>query len=241
MSTALSIIKGALGLINVLGQGEALNNFDSNEAFAILNDIIRVWNLNNLMLYKIQKIIGTLIAGQNPHTIGPSGANITTARPVRIERAFTRLPTASNPVDYQMDQVDSNRYDEIIVKSIGTSYPNVFYYSPDYPNGNIYTYPVQSQQNLEIHISAWMQLSEIAQISDSIDLPYAYDVALKYQLAVDISSRYGKQLVKGDNVFDKAAELRSTIKRVNQPNNNILLDSALMSGWNRGFSILRGF
>lgn len=241
MATALDLIKGALKLINVLGQGEQLSNTDASEAFAMLNDIIRTWNIQSLALYKIEKITGTLTAGRNPHTIGPTGAHITAARPIRIERAYTRLPTVTSPVDYQMDQVDSNRYDEIVVKNIGTSYPNVFYYSPDYPNGNIYTYPVQTQQNLEIHISAWMQLEELEHITDNVELPYAYDVALKYQLAVDISPTYGKPLMKGNNVFDRAAELRSMIKRVNQPDNNVLLDSALMSGWNRGFSILRGF
>jgi hypothetical protein len=182
-----------------------------------------------------------LTSGKNPHTIG-IGGDIATPRPLRIERAFTRLPTSSTPVDYMMDIIDNNRYQEIIVKNILTSYPAVLYYEPAYPLGNIYTYPVQGQANLEIHLSCWMQLTSFTTMSETIELPAGYDVALKYQLAVDISPTYGKPLVKGDNVYDRAAHYKSLVKRINQVDNNIQLDSALLSGnRNMGFSILRGF
>lgn len=241
MATALDLIKGALDLINVTGDGMTPSNEMASRGFAMLNDIIKTANNQRLMLYCTQDITGTLVAGQNPHTIG-TGGNINVARPVRIERGFCRY-TGTNPVDFPMEQIDHNRYQEIIVKNAGTSYPTHFYYKPEFPLGYIYTYPVQSGANIEIHLSVWKQLSEITSLTSQVSLPYGYDVYLKYQLAVDISPAYGKALGRGDNVFERAAELKRDIKRVNQPDNNVLLDFALMSNNNRGhrFNILRGF
>lgn len=242
LQTPLDLIKGAFDLINITGDGLEPSTEMTSKAFVMLNDIVKIWNIEKLMLYKEELVVGTMTGNVNPTTIGPTGAAITASRPVRIERAYTRYPGGSNPVDFQMEQIDHNRYQEIIVKSAGTSYPTHFYYQPDFPNGKIFTYPVQSR-DIEIHISCWMQLEEFTSITQEINLPFGYDTALKYQLACDISPTYGKPLMRGDNVFDRAADLRSKIKRANQPDNNVQLDAALMSNTNRGyrFNILRGF
>jgi hypothetical protein len=244
MATARDLIVGALDLINVTGDGMEPSNEMVSKAFTMLNDIIKTWNLQRLMLYKTEEITGILTAGQNPHSIGPSGEidTGTGSRPVKIQRVFTRF-TTNNSVDFTAAQIDSNRYQEIVTKSASTSYPTHFYYKADFPLGYIYMYPVQGQADLEIHITYWMQLEEIVHLTDDVTLPFGYDTALKYQLACDLSPTYGRPVNRGDAIFDRAADLRREIKRANEDDRDVQLDFALSSTNNRGFrfNILRGF
>lgn len=244
MATARDIIEGALSLINVVGDGLSPSPEMISRGHDALNDILVTWNNQELMLYKTRLIQGTLSAGVNPTSIGPMGDIDTTTieRPARIERLYTRVDVGPNPVDFIAQQIDHNRYQEIITKNVETSYPTNFYYQADYPLGYIYTYPVQSQ-DLTVVISAWDNINTIVNVVDDLIMPYGYDVALKYQLAVDLAPSYGKSLNRGDAIYDRAAELRRQLKAVNQRDMNVTLDNALMSHMNNSnrFNILRGF
>ena len=240
MTTPLDIIKGSLRLVGVLQEGETPNSSQSADAFQVLNFILNSWNNQRLMLYSIKNVIGTLTANKLPHSIG-TGGDINTPRPLKVEKAFVRVPALTNPIDYLMKIDDNNRYQEFAVKKIGVNYPTNLYYEPTFPLGNLYIYPVQTM-NLEVHLSLWMQLTEFVELNETIALPPGYENAIRYQLALDIAPEYDKSFQRGHPVFERAAELLREIKTTNQPKYVANIDNALLGNvGSRNFSILRGF
>ena len=240
MATALDIIKGSLRLINVLAQGDTPSDDEADEALQAMNYIIESCNNQRLMLYSINNVVGTLTANKLPHTVG-TGGDINIIRPLRIEKAFVRIPNLTSPIDYALTQDDNNRYQEYSVKKIGVTYPTNFYYEKTFPLASIFTYPIQTM-DLEIHMSGWAQLTQLAALVTDMAFPMGYENYLKYQLAVDLAPTYGKPLNRGDAVFDRCAELKREIKSVNNPDYQAEYDNALIGNrGSRNFNILRGF
>jgi hypothetical protein len=237
MSTALDLIKEAGKEICVFSEGLTPNAEQANDALIKLNRVIDDLNSQNLALYNTTNVTSTLIANQNPHTVG-IGGNINIERPLKIQRAFTRQPGALYRVDYMMDQFDNDQYQEFIVKSINTSYPTHFYYDCNFPLANFYTYPVQSQ-TLELHLSVWSKLTKFILTTD-ISLPEPYEEILMLKLALKMAPSYGVNLDKIKIISDEAARMIRNIKAINQDSNHMILDYALVSG-KGSFNILRGF
>jgi hypothetical protein len=123
MATALDIIKHACKLIGVLEPGESMSSDDAKDGLETLNYVVDSWNIQGLALYNTVNITASLTGGKNPHTIGITG-DINISRPIKIQRAFTRSSvSATNPVDFMMDPVDNDRYQEFAIKNISTTYP----------------------------------------------------------------------------------------------------------------------
>ena len=241
-NTAHDIIKDAFDIINILDPASELSAEDAQVGLRALNGIVESWNNQRLMLYSVNNVIGILTAGKIPHTIG-IGGDINIDRPLRIENAFLRIPGITNPVDYQLIQDDNNRYQEYTVKYTQVSYPTNFYYEPTYPLASIYLYPIQGH-DLEIHMSVWSQLTKFTTLTSEETLPIGYDMALKYQLAVDLAPRYGKiNVVHGHPVYDRCAQLLKSIKTVNQPKFVSTIDISLLGKrlGNNAFNIYRGY
>jgi hypothetical protein len=159
---------------------------------------------------------------------------------LRIERAFTRTPGVSSPVDFPMEIISSARYQEFTVKKIGTNYPTHLYYEPSFPIAYLYTFPVQTTA-LEIHMSVWNKLTQFASVNDTVSVPEGYLNAIRYNLAVEIAPQYGKVLVKGTPIFDRAAQLLRQLKAINQEEKHAVLDLALVNNQSHGFQLYRGY
>jgi hypothetical protein len=243
MGTALDIITRSLKLINVLQTGEAPDADDANDGLKALNGIIQSCNNQRLMLYAVKNVTGTLTANQTYHTVG-TGGNINIDRPLRIEKAFVRVPGLTNPIDYPLEQDDNNRFQEYTVKYTKVSYPTNFYYEPSYPLATIYLYPIQSQ-TLELHLSVWNQITEFTLLTTAASLPMNYENFLVYQLACDLAIEHGRSalVVDGSPIKQRLAEFKKEIKAVNQPKFTSRIDNAVLGKrlGNQAFNIYRGY
>jgi hypothetical protein len=237
--SALDLIKSARRLLNIDASGDSIDAGESEESFDVLNMLIDSMDNQRLNVPSLKNVTGTLSAAKNPHTVG-TGGDINISRPLRIERAFCRLAALTTPVDFPMDQINNNQYQDLAVKNISTSYPTHFYYEATYPLASLYVYPVQVSA-LELHMSVWDKLTRFSAITTEISLPEGYENLFRYMLAVELAPMYGKALTKGDFVFDRAAELLRDIKSINQQTPNSVLDSVLTSTGRSSFQIYRGF
>jgi hypothetical protein len=232
MATGLSIIQAATRFLNVYGEGETLPNSDAQEALAVLNDILQLWNLQRLMLYSLQDVSGILQAGHNPHTIGVAGDIVVTARPVRIESVYVR----SGDTDYTLSELSSAEYQTLSRKSSEAFYPSHFMYDKAYPVGLFYVYPVASEE-LTLCMKVWSQFIVFASLATDAVLPPGYEGALKYQLAVDLAPKYN--IATPAALVDKAAEFRRWIKAANAAPVGVVTE---LSAYGNGvFDIERGW
>jgi len=181
MPTAQNIIEGALRLIG----NSSPTPTELNNAFASLNDMISLWNTNNLMIYAIIEENFTLTVGKSSYTIG-SGGDFNTVRPVRIVNAFIR---DSNNNDHEVDTTMSmEEYNEIVSKT-SQGRPSRLYYATEYPLGKIYfnSKPIEAET---LYLFSWKPFTEFASLSTNVNLPAEYNKALKYNLAVDLAPEY---------------------------------------------------
>ena len=241
MATVLDLIKSTRLLLNIDAVGDTPSADEAQDNFDDLNFLIDSWNTQRLTIPNMKDITCTLQANHNPHTLGTSvGTDINVDRFLRVERAFTRTPGVTSPVDFPIEIVSSARYQEFTVKSIGTNYPTHLYYEPAFPVASIYLFPVQTTA-LELHLSVWSKLAQFNTINDTISLPEGYYNALRHSLAVEIGPKFGKPQTKGMAIYDRAAKLLKGLNSVNQEEKHAVLDLAMVNNQSHGFQIYRGF
>jgi len=212
MATAQTLINDALELLGVIGAGETATGEDTTSALGTLNRMLDSWRNESLMVYAISNITHTLVGSDDTYTIGPSGADITATRPVKIESAFVR----QSNTDYPVQVIDDQAYWQGIASRTSSSdIPAYLYYDTAFPNGTIYLWPVPFAANV-LYMQVWTPLSEYATAGTAVSLPPGYQEAIAYGLAVRLAPKFGIKSGAMDIVMQIARESKADIKRRNQ-------------------------
>jgi hypothetical protein len=236
-TTALDIIKRALRLLGVLATNETPDAPEVADCLQVLNWMIDDWSNQKLMTYYISnEIYPVIVSGKQSYTIGPDATqDINTSLPERISSIFVRDNNIG--IDYQVSLIPNDRWQGIILKSMGTTYPMFAHYVRSYPYGTLEFWPIPSM-SFSLGISQWHQFKKFINPSDIVCLPPGYKQALGYNLAVEMSAEYGKMPI--DPLIDrKASELKANLKRINFEPVLMSIDSALTVP--RPFNIFMGF
>jgi len=163
-------------------------------------------------------------------------------RPLRIQRSYTRIPSASNAaLDYWFDVETMERYNERGFKGNPGPWPIVSAYQPTFPLGTLWIYPNPQAAN-ELHLFTDLILTEFTSITQDVTLPQGYTRALKKLLALELCPSFGK--TPSPQLLRQAAEARAFIKGLNaSPVTTLRYDSEIVksqttdAGWiiNGGF------
>lgn len=181
--TAQTLIKSALRVIGALATGETPTNDELNDGLQAMQFMFRHWSAKNIRLYYITKTTHTL-GSSTYYTIG-SGGDMDETRPVSIRGGYV---TDSNSFDHVLTIIDERRYNSLSLKSL-TGTPEYLWYSPEYPLGKIYLWPIGGGT---LNLDCLKPLSEPTLITSSISFPPEYDEAIKYNLAIRLAPEYGK-------------------------------------------------
>jgi hypothetical protein len=236
---ALDLIKRSLRLLGVLASGESPNAEQANDALSVLNQMMDIWSNDRLTIYATQNELFPVTIGVSSYTIGP-GATWNTTRPLYTQNssAFIRVPTSQTaiPIDYPMRYYPNDQFQQIIQKSITTTYPYVWTNDHQMPISTIRIYPVPTLSSLLMSISSTVQLTKFCNVTDYIELPPGYEMCMSYNLAVHLGPEYGVAL--DPVVNSKAIETLALIKRTNTEVVPIGADPALLTHEN--YSIYAG-
>ena len=220
-TTPLDIIKLALKMANVLGVGQDPSPEDTNDAFQIMNMMMKQWQRRRYMVYQLVEA-SKVATGAQSYTVG-TGGDFNIARPSKLEFAYFRqFPNAGGfPVDYPLKIIRAREdYDRIQIKTLN-AFPQFAFYDAGYPLGNLFVWPIPS--NLyEIHITVMTQLQAFQNVSDQIVLPDEYKAALMYNLALELYPMYGlpvNPVVQGKAkaTMDAIEEANAQIPRLIMP------------------------
>jgi len=179
--TANTLIKSALRGIGVIATGETPTADEMNDGFEALKFMLRAWSAKNIMIpYITNEAITT--TGAESYTWGTGGA-IATARPEAIVGAYV-------VDDRIIEIVDQAKYRR---KRVSGDTGNTLYiwYSPEFPLGKVYIFPLGSET---IYIDCLKALSDPALLTSDVAFPPEYDEAIKYNLAVRLAPEYGKSV-----------------------------------------------
>lgn len=206
--TALSMIYRAMreiGALDVIGTPSAEETAVCLDA---LNDLIDTWSTQPQAAYNNHELTVSLPSGTASLTIGP-GQQINVERPLRIEMAYARY--------FNIDRVitsieDKAQWDAILIKDLGTSWPEVLWYDGGLPTGNVYFWPRPSG-TVDLHITVLNYVGQYALATDSQELSRGYKRALELALAVEIAPQFNLPLPA--NLELRAAQALKLVKRAN--------------------------
>ena len=208
MATAQVIIDRALRLISATASGESPTAQESTDGLISLNGMISSWQTEKLLVYAFVDTDFTMTPGLNGYEVGPSGDFDVLPRPPKLEQVYVRV----NDIDYPVEMIDFARWNAIPDKTSESDIPMYAYYEPALDTGLLLLWPVPNAAN-ELHIITWQSVLEFADLTTDYSLSPGYERALAYNLAIEISQEYQKQVL--DVVMQTAVEAKATIKRVN--------------------------
>lgn len=224
-TTAIKIIRGALGVTNSVGVDQVLTADETALGVEVFNDILEQWSTDSLSLWGQADQTYTTIPGQRTYAIGPTGDWVGD-RPVRIdEDAYTVLPVGNpTPTSFICRSFTQQEYNDIAVKDQQNEYAMRYLFINDFPNALLTLWPVPSVA-ASFTFTADRILAQITNAGTIVSFPPGYAKAFKMVLAVELAPYFGKQA--SDDVKGIAREAYADIKRANKKEKILQFDSTL--------------
>jgi hypothetical protein len=223
--TVLDILTDALIEVGMLAPGEMPDGETAQWAFRKINLLLDTWAARKNFVYANTFLTYTLVPNLSPHLIGPDPVTATftaTQRPVKIVRATIILNNVTPNVEVPLTLRDEQWWmEDVTVKDLRSSQPTDLFYSPSYPNGSLYYWPVPATA-YGTRLECWVLLGQFASIQDPIggqnaaqSLPPGYRNALMLTLAETLLS--GGEREANPMLTQAAAQARLAIFGNNTP------------------------
>ena len=233
-TTAADQINGALRLIGMLAEAETPSAATAQDALNALNQMIDSWNTERLSVFSTQDQVFTWTPNQIHRTLGPTG-NFVGNRPILLDDS-TYFKDPTNGISFGIKIINQQQYDGIAVKTVTSTYPQVMWINMDYPDIDMYVYPVPTKA-LEWHFISVTELDQPASLSTTLAFPPGYLRAFKYNLACEIANEFGVE--PPPNVARIAMTSKRTLKRINNPDDIMSLPYSIV-GTRQRFNIFAG-
>ena len=222
-TTAADQINGALRLIGVLAEAEVPSAAMSQDALTALNQMIESWNTERLSVFSTIDQVFNWPPSTRVRTLGPTG-DFVGQRPIELDDS-TYFRDASTNVSYGIQMINQQQYNNIAVKTVTSTYPQILWYNATYPDIEIYLYPVPSRV-LEFHFVSVQPLTQPATLETVLAFPPGYLRAFRYNLACELAPEFGVE--PSPQVKRIAMYSKRDIKRINNPNDVMAMPAALM-------------
>lgn len=184
--------------------------------------MLQQWERDRWLVYHLVELSKTS-TGASQYTVGPGGdfdtggTQATSVRPNRLEYAFLRQLTQSQPnqIDYPLRLLQSREdYSRIALKQL-VSFPGCVFLDSAWPLGVLYTYPIPQANIYALHIGVREQLPVSFALADKVILPYEYYSAMLYNLALRLRSAFQIPSYLGDELPGQAKAALDIIKGAN--------------------------
>lgn len=232
MTVVSTMLMNALIMINDRQIGGTFTSTESAYYLQKLNTMLDSWTVDRLMVYQILQENFPLTASTSVYTIGSGGA-FNTVRPIRIEKAFVRQLSSST--DTRVDVVPYSVFDDIVMKTIGLTWPTHLYYDAAFPLATIQIYPTPIS-GLQLYLDSMKQLQSFSTVTDTLTLPNGYQRAIESNAAIEFAP--GLTSVSPE-VLKIAKESKALIRSINLPDSRLKLDQ-MVSGKRLSPSIIVG-
>ena len=234
MTTAGELINGALRLLGMLAEGETPSAATSEDALAAMNQMIDSWSVERLSTFSTQDQVFSWPPGSISRTLGPSG-DFVGNRPVQLDDS-TYFRDPASGISYGIKIINQQQYDGIAVKTVTSTYPQVMWINMDYPNIDMYVYPVPTKV-LEWHFISVTELNQPADLATTLSFPPGYLRAFRYNLACEIAAEFGVE--PSPQVSRIAMASKRNLKRINNPDDVMSLPYSIV-GTRQRFNIFAG-
>lgn len=205
--TCIDIIKRAYRLIGVYSIGETPTSDEAVDGFSALNAMLDEWTTESLMASVKALDTITLSAGVSAYTLGESGDIVTTRPDTLLDSSYIEY----SGVSYPMTIATLAEYNAVTLKNENTTMPFMLWYDPTFPNGTLTVFPTPTAP---VTLKLWsIKPIGFANLTDTIDLPPAYENAITFNLALALAMEFSA--VVPPLLGKSAALAKKKIKRRN--------------------------
>jgi len=238
MATIRDLITDSLKELGAIGIGEVPSADEIQDGLTVLNNLLDTWRTESLMVYGIEENVFPFVGGQYVYTIG-TGGDFNMPRPQTIESAFNRQVGSSSTNDYKIFTTnDYEVYADIVAKNVTANLVSVLWYNSGVPFGTVTVWPTPTDSNYSLVLWTWSIIQEFTSIDDVIVLPRGYKRAMTYNLAIELSGRYGRNPMA--TTINGAIESKAQLKRMNTVVSLMSVDPAIGGGQTYCWNYLTG-
>jgi len=202
------VIKSSMRKLGALRRGKAPTNDEYSDFLDLLNTMLRLASTELGMQSVPYSRTFTWPAGVSSRTLGPSGADFTSARPLRFLDGCSFVDTAAG-VRYPVELVPKLTDDSVVIPSI-QGIPYQLYAERGLTNWTLYPVYVPVIATMQVRLSTLEPLSEYTAVTNDIGLPIEYHSWLVYNLALEIAPEVGREPSR--IVILRAQESKDAIK-----------------------------
>ena len=254
MPTTRELLNGAHRLLGLVNSGNVLPEAVYQDNLIALNQMIDGWNTERLSVFCTEDQTYMWDAGARVRTLGPSGdfilllatqsedplgtqnsdyigvdSNNPYIRPILLDDS-TYFRDPSTNVSYGIKFINQLQYNNIAVKTVTSTYPQVMFVNNTFPNITMSVYPVPSKV-LEFHLISVQPLSNPTTLETELLFPPGYLRAFRYNLALELAPEFGVQPTP--EVRRIAMYSKRDLKRINNPRDVMSMPYSLMARRNR--------
>lgn len=200
-----AMIAASLRTLRVLQDGMAPTANQINSGAEGLNALLKNWQVQGFILSLYQQIAIPCVAGQNSYTIGPSAANITLPRPIRLfDGSFIRKTVDGVAIDTTLEILPRQAYLQVTTKSV-TGITNAIYWepsiyitpaggkfqsSPALGYGTLYLYFPSVDNTFTIYANFQRPVYDLISAGDEFDMPQEWLLPIRMGLAAILCDEY---------------------------------------------------
>ena len=162
--------------ISVLSAGAPLEDPEASDGLSKLVRLFDNWNAEKAGVYASRLTPYTLVPSLQPHTIGPAASTPTftvTQRPVTIDAANLVINDIHYPLRVHRDP---EWFASLTIPGLSTSMPTDLWYSPEWPLGRLYLYPIPDTA-YALQLLTRIVLADLG-FDDVVSLPPGYRDAI---------------------------------------------------------------
>ena len=233
-TTAGDQINGALRLIGQLAEGETPSAATSQDALSAMNQMIDSWSTERLAVFSTQDQVFSWLPGFISRTLGPTG-DFVGNRPILLDDS-TYFKDPANGISFGIKILNQQQYNGIAVKTVTSTYPQVIWINMNYPDIEMYVYPVPTKV-LEWHFVSVSELTQPATLATVLSFPPGYLRAFRYCLACEIAAEFGVE--PSPQVSRIAMTSKRNLKRINNPDDIMSLPYSIV-GTRQRYNIYAG-
>lgn len=199
--TAADIVQRALTKARIFSPLEPVPEGIMTQCFSELNDLLDSWSLDNYMVLADVRENFPLVADKESYTWG-TGGEFNSSRPFGLkDETYVR----EGGIDYNVAFLPPSVYRSQNDKS-GTGLPSLITLEPGDPLVTLFLWP-NPKSGLTIYLKSTKKLTSFSSLVASYDLPAGFPKMVISNLAVEISSLFGKS-VSSELAYSASESLR---------------------------------
>jgi len=227
---ANDLIRSAMIDIGTLQPGEDPTQTEANDCLLRLNQWIDGLANQRQSIYYVPRTTKVLTANTASYTVG-TGGDINIIRPLWIDRANLIYDNGSTPTtEIYLRMYSDQEWQLVAQKSLTSTYSTGVYYDYSYSSGlsRLWVWPIPTVSTTTLVLYCPQQaLTHFADLTTDYTFPPGYERMLRTNLACEISPMYQVQV--SPDLKKMAVDSMADVKRANQRENQLVLDSALTS------------